>query len=217
MDNLDEETKALARDTTIYTGPKRHVLTYPIGANFRTLNIVAFIPEAKHKDESWTSQGSLEDLQLEVAGWDPQIQRTVKAWKSLGDTTMKQALYEHTPLEKWTDQHLVVMGDAAHAMLPHQGQGTGQAIEDAITLALCLQGANAENIEKHLAYYVHLRKERTDRVVNTSRDAGRLASNSNPEERGEADVEAMKKRWQWMWKHDPVEAFEAEKASWLRM
>jgi salicylate hydroxylase len=215
MTDLDDETKALARETTNYTGPKRHVLTYPVGANFRTLNIVAFMPEPEHKNDSWTSQGSLEVLQREVECWDSQIQRIMKAWRKQGDTTMKQALHERKPLEKWTDGHLVVLGDAAHAMLPHQGQGTGQAIEDGITLALCLQGSNADNIDKHLTYYVHLRKERTDRVVNTSRDAGWLASTSNPEERGEVDLEGMKKRWQWMWVHDPVQAFKAEKANWL--
>ena len=33
------------------------------------------------------------------------------------------------------------MGDAAHAMVPHQGQGANQTIEDAIVLADCLAGA----------------------------------------------------------------------------
>jgi salicylate hydroxylase len=215
MQDLDEESKTMARETTNYSGPKRHVLTYPIGANYKTLNIVAFMPEERHKDESWTSQGSLDDLGKEVAEWDPQIQRILKAWKKQGDIAMKQALYEHKPLSHWTDGRLVVLGDAAHAMLPHQGQGTGQAIEDGITLALCLQNATAENINKRLAYYIHLRKERTDRVVNTSREAGRIASSSNPDERKEIDLDAMRKRWQWLWKHDPVQAFEAEKDKYL--
>jgi salicylate hydroxylase len=80
MQDLDEEAKPMARETTNYSGPKRHVLTYPIGANYKMLNIVAFIPEERHKDESWTSQGSLDDLGKEVAEWDPQIQRILKAW-----------------------------------------------------------------------------------------------------------------------------------------
>ena len=35
------------------------------------------------------------------------------------------------------------MGDAAHAMVPHQGQGANQTIEDAIALADCLADARA--------------------------------------------------------------------------
>jgi salicylate hydroxylase len=215
MRDLDEETAALARDSVIYSGHKRHIILYPVGVNYRTLNIVAFIPEERQKDESWSSQGSLEDLTQELEGWDRQVQSVLRTWKKQGGATLKQGLYEHTPLDQWTDGHLVLLGDAAHAMLPHQGQGTGQAVEDGVTLALCLQGANAENIGRRLNYYFHLRKERTDRVVDTSRAAGRIASSSNPDKRGKVDLEAMKQRWQWMWKHDPIGAFEAERDIYL--
>ena len=215
MENLDEQTRALARDTTNYSGPHRHFLIYPIGSNYRTLNIVAFMPEERHGDESWTSQGSLDDLSREVEGWDEQIERIMGAWKKMQNTTMKQALYEHKPLSHWTDGHLVVLGDAAHAMLPHQGQGTGQAIEDGVTLALCLQGANSDNIQRRLDYYVHLRKERTNKVVNTSRDAGRVASSANPDKRTPVDLDAMRQRWEWLWKYDPIAAFEEEKDNYF--
>jgi len=217
MENLDDMTRTLARDTTNYSGPHRHVLTYPIGPNYRTLNIVAFMPEERRGDESWTSQGSLDDLSKEVAEWDGQIQRIMAAWKKIQQSTMKQALYEHKPLTHWTDPdgYLVVLGDAAHAMLPHQGQGTGQAIEDGVTLALCLQGAKRDNIRKRLDYYFRLRKERTDRVVTTSRDAGRVASSANPEKRTPVDLDAMRQRWQWLWKHDTIAAFEAEKEKYF--
>ena len=211
MSELDEETRLRALETTNHSGLKRHILTYPIGPNFQTLNIVAFMPEPRHQDESWTSQGSLDDLENEVKGWNGQIQRILQTWRKRTSTTMKQALYEHAPLDRWTDGHLVLLGDAAHAMLPHQGQGTGQAIEDGITLALCLQGVNLENIKKRLELYFHLRKERTDRVVKTSREAGRLYSTQNPDERSPVDLDALRKRWQWLWKYDPVAAFEEEK------
>jgi salicylate hydroxylase len=131
-----------------------------------------------------------------MEGWDGHVQRIIKAWKKQGGTSMKQGLYEYQLLDHWTDGHFFVFGDATNAMLPHQGQGTGQAIEDGITLALCLQDANAENIKRRLEYYFHLRKERTDRVVNTSREAGRLASSSNPDKTGTMEADAMKKRWQ---------------------
>lgn len=62
----------------------------------------------------------------------------------------------------------------AHATLPHQGQGTGQAVEDAVTLAILLKGATKANVSARLAAYQRLRKERADRVVTTSTAMGKV-------------------------------------------
>lgn len=45
------------------------------------------------------------------------------------------------PLETWVSpgSRMMLIGDAAHAFLPTSGQGAGQAIEDAATLAVCLE------------------------------------------------------------------------------
>ncbi|MFC0112004.1 FAD-dependent monooxygenase [Kibdelosporangium aridum] len=40
-------------------------------------------------------------------------------------------------LRRWSRGRVVLAGDAAHSPLPHQGQGAGQAIESAYTLAPC--------------------------------------------------------------------------------
>lgn len=37
------------------------------------------------------------------------------------------------PLEQWTTGHTILVGDAAHAMLPLQGQGASQTFEDAVS------------------------------------------------------------------------------------
>ena len=50
------------------------------------------------------------------------------------------ALHDHDPLERWHAGRTVVIGDAAHAMVPHQGQGANQTIEDAATLATASPG-----------------------------------------------------------------------------
>jgi salicylate hydroxylase len=57
---------------------------------------------------------------------------------------------------------VVLMGDAAHAMLPHQGQGANQAIEDAAVLAAELDGATG--IPAALRRYQDRRRVRTRQV-----------------------------------------------------
>ena len=45
-------------------------------------------------------------------------------------------LYEREPLESWGRGVVTLLGDAAHPMLPHTGQGAAQALEDAVALGL---------------------------------------------------------------------------------
>ena len=61
------------------------------------------------------------------------------------------------------------IGDAAHAMVPHQGQGANQTIEDAIALADCL--TDAADLASALRTYEERRRKRTSRVQRWSRRA----------------------------------------------
>ncbi|KAK7222835.1 hypothetical protein V2G26_010838 [Clonostachys chloroleuca] len=50
------------------------------------------------------------------------------------------------PISKWTSTggRTILIGDAAHANLPTAGQGASQAVEDAITVAYCLQNCEGD-------------------------------------------------------------------------
>jgi 2-polyprenyl-6-methoxyphenol hydroxylase-like FAD-dependent oxidoreductase len=65
---------------------------------------------------------------------------------------------------------LSAMGDAAHAVAPHSGQGASMAIEDALVLAACLD--QCESIEQAFAQFFGLRQARTQRVIQIGRMAG---------------------------------------------
>ena len=65
------------------------------------------------------------------AGWHPAVTEMVGATP----VGARWALHDLAPLERWHTDRAVLIGDAAHAMVPHQGQGANQTIEDAIALA----------------------------------------------------------------------------------
>jgi salicylate hydroxylase len=100
------------------------------------------------------------------AGWHPAVTEMVGAT----DIGARWALHDLEPLPRWHTARAVLIGDAAHAMVPHQGQGANQTIEDAIVLADCLADAQATgDVPSALARYTNLRRGRTAAVQRLSR------------------------------------------------
>ena len=109
--------------------------------------------------ESWTAEGSVEDLRAAFAGWDPQLTALLAATERTG----RWALLDRGPLPRWTSGPIALAGDAAHPMFPFFAQGAAQAIEDAAVLAGCLAAAGSDPAAG-LRRYEALRKARTTRV-----------------------------------------------------
>ena len=118
--------------------------------------------------ESWSAPGDPAALAQEFAGWDP----TVEAIIAQVTTTFRWGLYDREPLATWTRGRLTLLGDAAHPMLPHTGQGANQAIEDAVALATVLSRTDRASVRRALLVYESLRRERTARVQRSARVNG---------------------------------------------
>ena len=81
-------------------------------------------------------------------------------------------LFDRRPLKSWSKGRLTLLGDAAHPMLPHLGQGVNQAIEDGVALSILLQGRTSSEVPNILQAYERLRKPRTDMVQTEARKNG---------------------------------------------
>jgi 2-polyprenyl-6-methoxyphenol hydroxylase-like FAD-dependent oxidoreductase len=90
-------------------------------------------------------------------------------------------LFERDPISPWGHGVVTLLGDAAHPMLPHAGQGAAQALEDAVVLGSALRDAHdAPNIGSALRRYEQLRIPRTRAVVALARRNSRMGSIDNP-------------------------------------
>ncbi|KAE9376017.1 FAD/NAD(P)-binding domain-containing protein [Stipitochalara longipes BDJ] len=75
----------------------------------------------------------------------------------------------HDPLPTWVSMEgrIALVGDSAHPMLPTSAQGAAQAMEDGVTIAVCLRTAGTENIPAALRTYQNIRYERVKSVQRT--------------------------------------------------
>jgi salicylate hydroxylase len=158
-----------------WMGPGAHLLHYPIDGG-RVINFLAVIDGP----ERWTAPAWMEPAEpgahLEAfAGWHPAVTEMLAAVPQ----SPRWGLFTRRPLARWNRGRVVLLGDAAHAMLPHQGQGAGQTIEDAAVLAAELaselDGASerdrAAGVPAALRRYELRRRVRTRQVQLMSRAA----------------------------------------------
>ena len=195
-----------------WLGPQREFVCYPV-SHGRLIHYNGIVPAAEWKIESWTAEGRVEDLAAEFSGWNEQVRQIIAA----ADKTMLYALYARDPLERWSENRLTLLGDAAHAMLPFGGQGSSQALEDAVALAACLRNCTQQTIAEGLKKYETLRKPRTtimQQAAIARGEAYRLSDGDAQQQRDTKLNAANENFLDWVYSYDVEQAVnEATKAS----
>ncbi len=141
-----------------WMGPGAHLLHYPVDGG-RVINFLAVVDGPAR----WTAPAWMEPAapgaHLEAfAGWHPAVTEMIGAVPQ----SPRWGLFTRRPLTRWNRGPVVLLGDAAHAMLPHQGQGANQTIEDAVVLAEEL--ASTADVLTALGRYARRRRVRTRQV-----------------------------------------------------
>lgn len=106
---------------------------------------------------------------------DPEPNRSIL--QAVGQIERSYPIFDMPQLPVWSSGRVVLLGDAAHAIGPHAGQGASMAIEDAVVLSSCL--ADTLDYGTAFARYEALRRPRITRVVKLTRqNASRKRKNS---------------------------------------
>ena len=77
-------------------------------------------------------------------------------------------LFDRSPTDSWTRNHITLLGDSAHPMLQHIAQGACQALEDAVCLADMFAN-HFGDVNRAFRAYQEARIPRTARVQRSAR------------------------------------------------
>jgi salicylate hydroxylase len=180
----------------VWMGEGKHVIVFPVRAG-TMLNFVCFVPAEEEMRESWSAPGDADSLRAAFAGFATPVTRLLREV----DSTFWWGLYDREPLAEWTSGRLALLGDAAHPMLPHLGQGANQSVEDAFALAAVLKDADTADVPAALRRYARVRRRRTDVVQANSRANGERYDQVNRTADGR-DRELMDARTLRAWIYD---------------
>lgn len=141
----------------IWMAPGRHVVTYPLHGG--RLNIVAVREQANWAAEGWHHPDDPANLQAAFADTAPELRAILGAVTSVN----LWGLFRHPVAQRWHNDHMAIMGDAAHPTLPFLAQGANLALEDAYVLARCCD--TFSDLPTALARYQALRRDRVARAI----------------------------------------------------
>ncbi len=119
-----------------------------------------------------SAQGELAYLQTRFASWADPIPAVLAATDP--DDVLRNDLYDRDQARQWSRGPVVVLGDAAHPMRPHLGQGGCQGLEDAAVLARFVDGD--DNLAAAFARFAAFRRPRVRPLVRESKLIGQIVN-----------------------------------------
>ncbi|PHH60505.1 hypothetical protein CDD81_1595 [Ophiocordyceps australis] len=146
----------LLADPTI-EDKERHIMWYPC----RDGSVQNFVGIHPTTESSGLVTDACERMIEQFGHYDEKV---VEILKNAKDTKF-WPLFSMKPLASWTSGKALLIGDAAHPMLPFGGQGSNQAIEDGGVLGSVLASAKEPaELEERLQLFNSLRVPRASRA-----------------------------------------------------
>ncbi|KAK3693148.1 hypothetical protein B0T22DRAFT_525629 [Podospora appendiculata] len=159
--------------------------------------------------ESWNHTIEADEVLLNMdkgvgpQPWAPMFKELIKLTPR--NTIVNFELFWRNPQPKWASPggRVVNIGDAAHSFLPASGNGATQAIEDAISLASCLQIGGRDKIPQSVRAHVRMRFIRCACAQKLGFSNAELLQDTDWSKVKLDPRRAQPKLPSWIWGHEP--------------
>ncbi len=143
----------------------------------RTLvNVIGIARSERWREEGWNTPATVREFRDEFAGFHEDVLGLID--RAPADHLIKWGLFVRPPLADWIAGNVVLLGDAAHPILPFLGLGAALAIEDGIVLARALAQAD---VPSALRAFQRARNDRVDDVRTRSIQQGEIIQAADPD------------------------------------
>jgi salicylate hydroxylase len=192
----------LAMNASLWQGYDGYIVHYPV-EQARMLNVVAVRRDksGKWEHEELVAPGSREEMYEDFKQWDPRLQRLLREFK----TSTQWSLWDLIHDSPYFKGRVCLLGDSAHASVPHLGAGAGFAMEDSYILSnLIAMAKKADDLEGIFRVYDATRRARTQNLIIKSRKAGEayeLAGEDIGDDFMALRTDAQTK-YKWVWEVD---------------
>jgi 2-polyprenyl-6-methoxyphenol hydroxylase-like FAD-dependent oxidoreductase len=156
-----------AGTVSVWLHPEAHVVLYPVRRGTSYAAVVIARETNPRPARTWDTHADADRLRRQLARFDASLQVLART-----ETWREWTLHSLPPLQAWVQGRIVLLGDAAHPMLPYLAQGGALALEDAVVLADCIEAA--PDAASALARFEALRAARARRVQAASLRQGRI-------------------------------------------
>ncbi|KAJ5633716.1 hypothetical protein N7528_001558 [Penicillium herquei] len=114
-------------------------------------------------------RGMFDALKDVTGQWGDAIRGLISAT----DTIKFYPIYKMSPSCRWSTGRCILLGDAAHAMQPHLGQGTSMALEDVFLLSRLLERGPTQ-LDESFKRYEEIRRPRVEKISQSAAQSGNL-------------------------------------------
>jgi salicylate hydroxylase len=160
------------------------------------VNVIGIARSERWRQEGWHTPATVTEFLDEFAGFHEDVLGLIKC--ASPDSLIKWGLFVRPPLHQWSVERVVLVGDAAHPILPFLGLGAALAIEDAVVLSRAL--SQMPDLDGAFSAYQRARVQRVEAVRLGSIRQGEIIQASDP--RG-ADLRKSPSQDGAMFDYDP--------------